>query len=298
MSGHGRMCPECFLLRFFDFTAIRNSVIRAIARRVSMHTSPPAEVPGRVTPPTQQQLYSRPPVAAIPAQQKRICRTAMPSVFVKRMGHILFENEAFEDFSVDFSDSVARLASMVCTTLPWQARASQVKLFLVSKEEALKILEDDKAFDSATKAALISIYSLAEAGVVHRSCLIALVPPPPPDPTSGKSQPPRPNKFLASSFLFLALLRGLFSRRTRQFQTGGWVCEAGCVPSRACAGGIRVQKTAAENPQSSRPLLVRLQHAMAYSPFHRMAHHPNVVYVFGFRLGSRARVTKVTQRGP
>ena len=106
----------------------------------------------------------------------------MPSVFVKRMGHILFKNEEFEEFSVDFSDSVARLASTVCTTLPWQARASQVKLFLVSNEEALKILEEDKAFDSTKKAALISIYSLASN--VRRPSLLPHRDRPAPSPRS------------------------------------------------------------------------------------------------------------------
>ena len=115
----------------------------------------------------------------------------MPVVFIKRMGHPLFEKERFSQLEFEVSDSVSRLARRVCTTLTWQAHESQVDLFLVSKDRAKSILRGE-VFDPATETPLYSVDALAEAQVTHESCLIALIPPPAPAPGKHKSPASRP----------------------------------------------------------------------------------------------------------
>jgi hypothetical protein len=163
-------------------------------------------------------------------------------VYIKRPDH---SEESFGTLPITMDDNIVDITERACEKFKnWQADASRVKLFLVSKERAKEILKG-ATFDHTAQTALSSLDTLAEANVTSLSCLLALVAPPPPIP--GKCQLLARTPMSSPCLLFFVLLLIYFpSCLAWQLLVSNGLaclrCVLSCFPSRACAGDRRASK--------------------------------------------------------
>jgi hypothetical protein len=99
-------------------------------------------------------------------------------VFIARVAGSSLTGGSFAELEAISSDSVARLAERACTKFShWKVAADEVKLFAVAK--AGRAPSDAEIDAALLRKPLSSFDTLAEAGLVAGSCLLARVPPPP-----------------------------------------------------------------------------------------------------------------------
>ena len=100
------------------------------------------------------------------------------SVFVKRAGDV---DAAFAEVDICAGDSVARLVDRACAKFRWPVGADQIKLFLVPDDlvRNIQLMPEQEAGVLVRENLCLATYTLAEAGISNRSCLLARLSSPP-----------------------------------------------------------------------------------------------------------------------
>lgn len=160
---------------------VSDSEPEPIPHRPSRPALPPRHDVGALAP--WYRLKERPYRAAL-SQHAVLARSAPQYVFIKRVGDASFDGEVFTKLPLEGCEDVADVAVRACKEFPsWGLHGGQVKLFLVSVEATEP---SPGELDSALSGAPLSVFrTLADAGVVSGSCLLAHTPPPAAAPSAS-----------------------------------------------------------------------------------------------------------------